>query len=94
MTEIPIRCFTCGKVVANKWEPYVRLRKEGIDKTTALNILRLVRPCCRTMIVTHVDLSARLLKFKAMENDNLNGLNIAFTGDEFGDMSDADDFEQ
>ena len=22
---IPIRCFTCGKVIGNKWEPYLTL---------------------------------------------------------------------
>ncbi len=22
---IPIRCFTCGKVIGNKWEPYLNL---------------------------------------------------------------------
>jgi DNA-directed RNA polymerase subunit N (RpoN/RPB10) len=24
---IPIRCFTCGKVLADKWEAYVRLQE-------------------------------------------------------------------
>ena len=29
---IPIRCFTCGKVLADKWQPYIELlnkKKEG-----------------------------------------------------------------
>lgn len=25
----PIRCFTCGKVIADKWEEYVKLTKKN-----------------------------------------------------------------
>jgi len=25
---IPIRCFTCGEVIADKWEPFVKLINE------------------------------------------------------------------
>jgi DNA-directed RNA polymerase subunit N (RpoN/RPB10) len=29
---IPVRCFTCGKVIGNKWEMWLYLRKtEGVD---------------------------------------------------------------
>jgi DNA-directed RNA polymerase subunit N (RpoN/RPB10) len=28
---VPVRCFTCGKVLADKWEAYVRLQQEQID---------------------------------------------------------------
>jgi DNA-directed RNA polymerase I, II, and III subunit RPABC5 len=26
---IPVRCFTCGKVVGDKWEKYVELLQSG-----------------------------------------------------------------
>lgn len=26
---IPVRCFTCGKVVGDKWEPYLKLLQDG-----------------------------------------------------------------
>lgn len=30
---IPVRCFTCGKVLANKWNAYVRaLEKQGVEQ--------------------------------------------------------------
>jgi DNA-directed RNA polymerase I, II, and III subunit RPABC5 len=30
---VPVRCFTCGKVLANKWEYYMtRLREERFKK--------------------------------------------------------------
>lgn len=53
---IPVRCFTCGKVVASKWEPYQRLIKEGKTEKEAMDQLGLRRYCCRRMIFTHVDI--------------------------------------
>lgn len=29
---IPIRCYTCGKVVADLWEPYLKLVQEGYNE--------------------------------------------------------------
>lgn len=29
---IPIRCFTCGKVIANKWNGYKKMVKENKKK--------------------------------------------------------------
>jgi len=29
---IPIRCFTCGKVIANKWNSYKKMIKENQKK--------------------------------------------------------------
>jgi len=54
---IPVRCFTCGKVVGNKWEKYQELLETNeYDKNEILNILDLKRYCCRRMILTHVEL--------------------------------------
>ena len=52
---IPIRCYSCGKVVAHLWEPYVRLLDEDFTENEALDALGLVRYCCRRMIMTHID---------------------------------------
>jgi DNA-directed RNA polymerase I, II, and III subunit RPABC5 len=30
---IPIRCFTCGKVLAHLWEPYMSILNEEYTKT-------------------------------------------------------------
>jgi DNA-directed RNA polymerase subunit N (RpoN/RPB10) len=29
---IPIRCFTCGKIIGHLWEPYVQKLQEERDK--------------------------------------------------------------
>jgi DNA-directed RNA polymerase I, II, and III subunit RPABC5 len=53
---IPVRCFTCGKVIGNKYIPYVKMIENGTTESEALNSLGLERYCCRRMIISHVDL--------------------------------------
>jgi DNA-directed RNA polymerase I, II, and III subunit RPABC5 len=60
---IPIRCFTCNKIIGNKWEPYQKFLKEGLTEEESLNKLGLNRYCCRRMILAHVDLSNKLIKY-------------------------------
>ncbi len=28
---IPVRCFTCGKVIGNKWNKYLKLLEEDVE---------------------------------------------------------------
>ena len=54
---IPIRCFSCGQVVADKWDEFntrVNQKKEDPDKV--LKDLGVKRYCCRRMLVSHIDL--------------------------------------
>ena len=34
---IPIRCFTCNQLIANKWEKYTELINEKNDEDTKKN---------------------------------------------------------
>lgn len=43
----PIRCVTCNKVLAHRWQDYQDMIAEGVPIETALNRLGLDRPCCR-----------------------------------------------
>jgi len=36
---IPIRCFSCGKVIADKWEPFKRRVEEGESPKDVLDDL-------------------------------------------------------
>ena len=36
---IPVRCFTCGKVIGNKWESYLDLLKADYSEGEALDAL-------------------------------------------------------
>jgi DNA-directed RNA polymerase subunit N len=60
---IPIRCFTCGKLVADKWEDFSKRVKSGEDPGKVLNDLEIQRYCCRRMILSHIELIDELLSY-------------------------------
>ncbi|XP_033110777.1 DNA-directed RNA polymerases I, II, and III subunit RPABC5 [Anneissia japonica] len=64
---IPVRCFTCGKVVGNKWEAYLGLLQAEYSEGDALDALGLKRYCCRRMLLAHVDLIEKLLNYAPLE---------------------------
>ena len=51
---LPIRCYTCGKVIGNKWNNYKNLL-ENNTSAEALDLLGLSRYCCRRMILGNMD---------------------------------------
>lgn len=52
----PIRCFSCQKVLGNKYETFYRMTVlEGTPNHKVLDELGLRRMCCRTMMITHVN---------------------------------------
>lgn len=67
---IPVRCFTCNKVLGSLWEPYNELLGK-IDPDTgktytsmkAMNKLGIMRYCCRKNIMSNPDLIETLNVF-------------------------------
>ncbi|MDR0887593.1 MAG: DNA-directed RNA polymerase subunit N [Candidatus Methanoplasma sp.] len=53
---IPVRCFTCGKVVGSAYPEYAKRVATGDDPKKVLDELGFERYCCRRMIVSHADL--------------------------------------
>ena len=64
---IPVRCFTCGKIIAPLYEEYKKRydeykkavendEKPKENPQKILDDLGLDRYCCRRMILSHVDL--------------------------------------
>ena len=53
---IPVRCFTCGKVVGSAYDEYKAGLAKGKKSKEALDATGLQRFCCRRMIISHVDL--------------------------------------
>ncbi len=64
---IPVRCFTCGKLIADKWEPFMAKKQEGKDITEIYKELGITRFCCKRMIVSHVNLIDDLLSFSRLQ---------------------------
>lgn len=71
---IPIRCFTCGKVLADKWEYYSNAVKEINEKNddkegssskhkdgnAIFQELGIHKICCRRHFLTHIDLIEKI----------------------------------
>ncbi len=53
---IPVRCFTCGNVIGDKYEKFQDRVDQGQDPEEVLDDLGLNRYCCRKTVLTHADL--------------------------------------
>ena len=53
---IPVRCFTCGKVVGSAYPEYKKRVEMGEDPEKVLDDLGLERYGCRRRIVSHANL--------------------------------------
>lgn len=62
----PIRCFTCGKLLADRFEEFERRVKKGEDPAEVLDRMGLKRYCCRTAMLTSVDLMDEVMKYKTL----------------------------
>ncbi len=60
---MPVRCFTCGKLVADKWEEFSSRVKSGEEPKKVLDELGITRYCCRRMFISHVDVIDDILEY-------------------------------
>jgi len=60
---IPVRCFTCGALIGDKWEEFSKRVKNGEDPGKVLDDLGVRRYCCRRMLLSHVELIDEILAF-------------------------------
>lgn len=63
---IPIRCFSCGKVIGDKYRRFLELVSNGMDPRDALDEIGLKRYCCRRMVLTHIDIIDKFLDYKGL----------------------------
>jgi DNA-directed RNA polymerase subunit N len=52
---IPVRCFTCGSLIGDKYEEFVKRVKEGEDPGKALDKIGVKRYCCRRILLSNVN---------------------------------------
>jgi DNA-directed RNA polymerase subunit N len=60
---IPVRCFTCGKVIGGLYEEFLRRIQMGEKPKEVLDSLGLERYCCRRVFLTHVELADELAPY-------------------------------
>jgi len=60
---VPVRCFTCGNLVADKFEDYQNRVKSGEEPAKVLDSLGIERYCCRRMLLTTVETIQQVLPF-------------------------------
>jgi len=61
---IPVRCFSCGKVVGHLYAEFKERVEKGENPKKVLDDLGLTRYCCRALFVGHVDLIKKLSEFQ------------------------------
>lgn len=59
---IPVRCFTCGSVIADKYEEYKEKTAAGEKPAEVLDSLGVKRYCCRRMLLAHVEVMEEVIK--------------------------------
>ena len=60
---IPVRCFTCGAVIADKYEEFKKRVEEGEHPKEVLDSLGVKRYCCRRMLLTHMNFIDEVIQF-------------------------------
>lgn len=60
---IPVRCFTCGNLIADKHEDYQNRVKAGEEPGKVLDSLGIKRYCCRRMMLTSVETMQQIIPF-------------------------------
>ncbi|MDX1595739.1 MAG: DNA-directed RNA polymerase subunit N [Nitrosopumilaceae archaeon] len=60
---VPVRCFTCGNLIADKYEDYKNKVKAGEEPAKVLDSLEINRYCCRRMLLTSVETIQQVIPF-------------------------------
>jgi DNA-directed RNA polymerase subunit N (RpoN/RPB10) len=72
----PIRCFTCNKILGNKWETINRLLEEGKELKEIYEMIGITRYCCKRIIMTSVDtLEIENQKYDIQDNITIHNIN-------------------
>ena len=70
---VPVRCFTCGNLVSDKFEEYQNKVKSGEEPAKILDSLGIKRYCCRRMLLTTIETIQQVLPFyEAMHKRNID----------------------
>ena len=60
---VPVRCFTCGNLIADKFDGFHNRIKAGEEPARILDSLGMERYCCRRMLLTTVETIQQVIPF-------------------------------
>ena len=68
---VPVRCFSCGKLIGDKFDDFQNGVKSGKASDKVLDEGGLERYCCRRMLLTTVESIQQIIPFyEAMHKRN------------------------
>jgi DNA-directed RNA polymerase subunit N len=67
---VPIRCFTCGKLIGDKFADFESRAKNAENPAKILDDLGIKRYCCRRMMISAVDLIDQVLPYYAQKSQS------------------------
>ncbi len=60
----PVRCFSCGKPLGDKYEEFDRRVVEGEKPEDVFKDMGIDRYCCRRMLLTSTDFTEEIMRFQ------------------------------
>ena len=63
-----IRCYTCNSYISKSFTEFEKFTNTGMSTEDALKKIGVVRICCRTRIITHVNLYEDFKKFPCVDS--------------------------
>jgi DNA-directed RNA polymerase subunit N (RpoN/RPB10) len=61
---IPVRCFSCGQVVAHNYEEFLKeIKEKKLKPNEILDKLGVKKYCCRRMYISQVDLIDDIMRY-------------------------------
>ena len=60
---VPVRCFTCGNLIADKFEDYQNRIRSGEKPAKILDSMDIKRYCCRRMLLTTLESIQQIVPF-------------------------------
>ena len=66
---IPVRCFSCGSVIADKLEVLESRTSNGESPATILDDLKVIRYCCRRMLLSNSNVIDQIIQYHESLHD-------------------------
>ena len=67
MSSYPVRCFSCGKVIAHKFESFMQYKNENKDLNKFFIDNGIMRYCCKRMFMGFSPIEEKILHIHTLQ---------------------------